>query len=307
MLSDETVDRDGDIIRAAGWQLESFLKNAPLLAFHDPRQPIGSWEDVRVEGTRLIGRAKFAAAGTVPLADQLFSLYADGHLKAVSVGFEIIEAIPLIVDDVRRGFEILKAGLLEASLVTIPSNPNALQRMQSKMAKAYKDGDEANAAALARIVKAADEVAGDSEGDEKADDGEKAEKAEAGDSFTTSSEEGHSHEFTVGSATTELAGDPPHVHALTDPGGEQPLVIEEAEGHTHTAPDAAFVTLEEDEEAGAEADDERGKAMETAQRLFREIGERQTELGDIMARLEGKQPGDAAASKSSLTASTAAP
>jgi hypothetical protein len=52
VLSDETVDRYGDVIVASGWQLANFKKNPIALFGHDQSTPIGVWENLRVEGTR---------------------------------------------------------------------------------------------------------------------------------------------------------------------------------------------------------------------------------------------------------------
>ena len=64
VLSDATVDRYGDIVEAAGWDLGTFKSNPVALFAHDHHAPIGVWENVRVSGGKLLGKLKFAAAGT---------------------------------------------------------------------------------------------------------------------------------------------------------------------------------------------------------------------------------------------------
>ncbi|WP_200857337.1 hypothetical protein, partial [Klebsiella pneumoniae] len=54
--SDDSVDRMGDIIEQAGWQLADFRKNPIALFAHDSRFPIGNWSNVRVVGSQLVGK-----------------------------------------------------------------------------------------------------------------------------------------------------------------------------------------------------------------------------------------------------------
>ena len=56
VMSDETVDRMGDVIEAKGWNLRNFVKNPIALFGHDHRFVIGHWTDVKVAGNKLIGR-----------------------------------------------------------------------------------------------------------------------------------------------------------------------------------------------------------------------------------------------------------
>ena len=61
-VSSESVDRDGDIIRASGWGLDNFMKHPVLLASHDYhslRSQIGVWESMEVDGTTMKGTARF--------------------------------------------------------------------------------------------------------------------------------------------------------------------------------------------------------------------------------------------------------
>jgi HK97 family phage prohead protease len=122
VLSDETVDRMGDVIRVDGWDLKAFRKNPIALMGHSHESVIGVWENVRVEGKKLLGRLKLAKPGTSELIDTVRSLIDQRILKAVSVGFQPLEANP------RKGggYDFTKASLHEVSLVSVPANPNAL-------------------------------------------------------------------------------------------------------------------------------------------------------------------------------------
>ena len=123
VLSDATVDRYGDVIEAEGWDLRWFKRNPIALFGHSGDFPIGTWEDVRVEGGKLIGKLKLAAEGTSPRIDELRRLVQQKVLKAVSVGFKPVESEPM---GQRGGVRYLKQELLETSLVSVPANPAAL-------------------------------------------------------------------------------------------------------------------------------------------------------------------------------------
>lgn len=121
VLSDESQDRMGDVIVARGWQLQHFKNNPIALFGHDQAHPIGLWENVRVEGKRLIAKLVPAARGTSTRIDEIVSLIEQRILKAVSVGFK-----PLEYEPGERGLKFTKQELLECSVVSVPANPNAL-------------------------------------------------------------------------------------------------------------------------------------------------------------------------------------
>ena len=122
VLSDESVDRMGDVIRADGWDLRQFKANPIALFGHSHDQILGVWENVRIEGKKLMGSLRLAKPGTSPLIDTVRSLLEQKILKSVSVGFQPIEANP------RKsgGYDFTKSALHEVSVVAVPANPNAL-------------------------------------------------------------------------------------------------------------------------------------------------------------------------------------
>ena len=122
VLSDESVDRMGDVIRADGWDLRQFKANPIALFGHSHDQILGVWENVRIEGKKLMGSLRLAKPGTSPLIDTVRSLLEQKILKSVSVGFQPIEATP------RKsgGYDFTKSALHEVSVVAVPANPNAL-------------------------------------------------------------------------------------------------------------------------------------------------------------------------------------
>jgi hypothetical protein len=133
--TDESKDRDGDIITVKGWQMENFLKNPVFLYAHNYSSvPIGSATKVikRKDPARLEFHEKFPTEGLYPFADMIFELFNEKILNASSVGFIAIEHEPLEKDAdsnemFSRGRRYLKQELLELSACPVPSNPNALQ------------------------------------------------------------------------------------------------------------------------------------------------------------------------------------
>ena len=125
VLSDETTDRVGDVIRASAWDLKDFRKNPIALFGHKHENIIGVWRNVRVVGKQLLGELKLAEEGTSELVDTVRSLVTQGILKTVSVGFRPLEGKPRVKDEPWDGYEYTKASLHEVSLVAVPCNPNA--------------------------------------------------------------------------------------------------------------------------------------------------------------------------------------
>lgn len=135
--SDETPDRQRDIVRASGWVLDNYMRNPVFLWAHDYSQPpIGKTVNVEVKGKKLITDVEFADADTYKFADTIYRLYKGGFLNAVSVGFTPLEWEGKDGDDDVPKWEgnvFIKQELLEHSAVPVPANPNAL--VHAKAAK----------------------------------------------------------------------------------------------------------------------------------------------------------------------------
>ena len=138
VASTEAVDRYGDVIRVAGWKLESYRANPVFLWAHKSGEPpIGKCVDVRTESSppALVQKIEFADAATYKFADTIFQLYKGKFLNAVSVGFMPLEQPNTIRDeknDYATGYEFTSQELLELSAVPIPANPEAVARMVTK-------------------------------------------------------------------------------------------------------------------------------------------------------------------------------
>ncbi len=131
ILSDESVDRMGDIISANGWDLRHFKNNPVALFNHHSDFPIGVWRDLRVESGALRGHLELAPEGTSARIDEIRKLVAAKILRAVSVGFRVLQSEPRRADKNGGGSGFLgehftKQELIETSLVSVPANPNAL-------------------------------------------------------------------------------------------------------------------------------------------------------------------------------------
>jgi len=124
VANEESPDRMGDVIEAAGWELDGFRKNPVMMLAHDHHgMPIGTWPDVRVEGKQLLSTAHFDAADPVAVAVE--GKYRRGIMKGVSVGFRPLE-FEIEKTNGRESFRFKKVELLEISAVAIPAHPAAL-------------------------------------------------------------------------------------------------------------------------------------------------------------------------------------
>ena len=140
VMSDATVDRYGDVIDPDGWRLANFKRNPVALFGHDADAfPIGTWQNVRVEGGKLLGRLELLARGLSARVDEIRALVEAGILRAVSVGFRPIKDMLEPIGGT-GGIRFKAAELVECSVVNIPANPNAL-----RIAKALQISDEARA------------------------------------------------------------------------------------------------------------------------------------------------------------------
>lgn len=158
VASTEGVKRDGHEVIASGMRFENFDQNPVLLWSHDqgegdrpPLPPIGSIVDRRVEvdedgKSRLLVRARFA---THDLAETVYRLYRDQHMRSVSIGWLPIKTEPIQTDGRQTGVRFLESELLEVSAVPIPADPQAImQQAQRGLISAEVLGEFARGARL---------------------------------------------------------------------------------------------------------------------------------------------------------------
>ena len=137
LVSDETVDRMGDIIKVGGWDLKSYKQNPVVLWAHDGKSvpPIGKSTNVRrrYAPARLTADIEFAPREAFEFADTIYQLASRGFIRATSVGFMPTAAED--IDEKKReklgmgpyGQLYTGAELMEISVVAVPANPSALQ------------------------------------------------------------------------------------------------------------------------------------------------------------------------------------
>lgn len=131
-LTEESEDSYGDVVHVKGVSLKRFAKNPVLLQFHDySRWPLGTVENVHVDGSRLRGTKIYAPAGVYDQADIGWGLTRAGIMKGQSIGFYplVMEDIPPVEGDpnqYRRSRRFKKIELLELSDAPVPAHSNAL-------------------------------------------------------------------------------------------------------------------------------------------------------------------------------------
>lgn len=137
--TDETQDRDKDIVLSSGWDFVNFKKNPVFLWGHDYFSvPLARISKI------IKGKDKshdflmtFPTLGIHPYADMILALYNEKIINATSAGF-----LPKDWEDIedkdnennnnpffRKGRKYKEQELLELSGCAIPCNPNAVQEM----------------------------------------------------------------------------------------------------------------------------------------------------------------------------------
>ncbi|MGH2271385.1 HK97 family phage prohead protease [Anaerohalosphaeraceae bacterium U12dextr] len=136
VVSAEEVDRDYDIVTAQAMAeaIKSFADNPVCLACHQHRLAdgmppvVGSWntETFKQSGKRSEMDLTFA---TTDLGETYWKLYKDRHMRAVSIGFRILDAQEEVRNQVRIHV-ITKIELFEISCVPVGSNRSALSKIK---------------------------------------------------------------------------------------------------------------------------------------------------------------------------------
>lgn len=133
VLSDESVNSHGTWVKTSGINLERFNKNPVMLWSHDSAfPPIGKWENIRIEGDKLLADAVFDEGDA--LAQAYKRKVERGLLKACSIGF-YAKKFSSDVADIKPGQRletIVEAELIECSLCSVGSNENAMVLMNAE-------------------------------------------------------------------------------------------------------------------------------------------------------------------------------
>lgn len=147
LITNEAKDRDSEILLASGMSKKDFLTNGIILFNHDADQPIGTTTALRRSGNGWIAKGRIAE--NVQKAEEVWQLLKQGILKAVSVGFQVLEERSPTKKDIEefgKGVRniISKWNLLEFSIVSVGANQEALVLGTKDMSITAKDilGDD---------------------------------------------------------------------------------------------------------------------------------------------------------------------
>lgn len=160
-ISDNKVDRMGEVVDQKSWDFKSYMKNPIVLWGHNPDEPenvLGTARSLSIDdnGSHTDAELKFDT-DINPKAKLVFDQIKSGTLKTVSVGFinhdeEIKDGVP----------HLLQNELLEISVVPIPANPRAVAlslkegTISRKDAKWLMDGMRAEADLLEKQLEEED-------------------------------------------------------------------------------------------------------------------------------------------------------
>jgi len=156
-MSTRDMDSDNEIIMPYSLSLERYQRNPIVCVNHRTRDlPIGSASAVRMDDRGISGKMTF---GDTQMANDVWSLVRDRHMRANSIGFIVLSYVARshpdfggLVDkylaewdeftiqqaDRLKGF-IRRGVLLENSVVTLPANPNALMQAVSERSITLSD------------------------------------------------------------------------------------------------------------------------------------------------------------------------
>lgn len=133
VLHDESINSYGFWMMTSGADLEQFKKN-PIMLFNHIRNwrgtedeilPIGHWENIRIDGDKILGDAVFDSDD---FSQKIAQKVDAGTLRMASMGVRVIEESedPKYIKPGQRYATVLKWKAREASVVDIGSNDNAL-------------------------------------------------------------------------------------------------------------------------------------------------------------------------------------
>jgi HK97 family phage prohead protease len=135
VMSTETRDRDSDIVKTQGIDIDQFMKNPVALWMHKSDSPVGSWSDLEkvLSGRprRLEGDFNALPEELDQTADRVARLVDSGIVRTCSIGFMIDwNQVEYEYDEEKRlgTFLMHATELLECSIVSVPANRGALAK-----------------------------------------------------------------------------------------------------------------------------------------------------------------------------------
>lgn len=136
VMSSNAIDRHLERMDVKGIDYANFVKNPQAFLNHNSyRLPIGKWHNIRVQGDKLYGELEIHEE--TEEAKTVKKLLEKGYFNAVSIGFYSkkteTEPVPDNLKELARSRYVdnilihRESELIETSLVSIPSNPEALR------------------------------------------------------------------------------------------------------------------------------------------------------------------------------------
>jgi HK97 family phage prohead protease len=127
VLSDETVNSYGFVVKTSGIRLDNGRKNLPCFYDHKTWEvPLGHWENLRVENNRLLG--DLIINGDNDREKNYINKIENGDIKGASIG-----ADPIVWNDDKMQLQagqtrptLQECDLFEASITPLPGNTAAL-------------------------------------------------------------------------------------------------------------------------------------------------------------------------------------
>ena len=135
VLSDESINSYGFIVKTAGIDTTQFERNPVMLYMHDRENGvIGRWENLRNDGNKLLADAVFDES--TELGAKVKKQVDNGFLRCVSIGIDNVTQ-----EELNGVQTVTKCRLIEVSVVDIPSNSNAVKLFRSSGSFTYRLSD----------------------------------------------------------------------------------------------------------------------------------------------------------------------
>lgn len=129
VLNDENKrNQYGFRVKNSGLKLDRFRANPVLLdshRAHGTEGVIGRWENIRVEGALLLADAVFNEED--PEAMKIAQKVKSGFLKGASMGLDPFTMDNFVSNELDGVPDLVQAEVLEASIVAVPNNANAIK------------------------------------------------------------------------------------------------------------------------------------------------------------------------------------
>lgn len=126
-LSTENLNNLGTWLPVAGARLDDFRKNPVMFYDHNTwKKPIGRWENIRVENSRIIADPVFDEKD--PEALEVKRKWEEGMINGASLGIDVLELSedPMLLKAGQRRPTVTKYNVFEASLTPLPNNSECL-------------------------------------------------------------------------------------------------------------------------------------------------------------------------------------